>query len=262
MNRCRLILIYKFVALFFIFCTSPSSATPPLSIKSHDHPIAVSQSHIYVMRNVSDNMGRYQAERSKTYVLKLEIKTSKLVEFHILQEAIQSESDMQSTITANKDFNLFAYLEHEKAFQIGSLGPRSSQKIIIEKKDDFSILSRNFSDQIDGQYKNKKENTVIHDENLISWVNSSISGIISEYIGPIPHPIPNVEIYTISQNFDPQSGDFCTISKALNAPQPISKSSHRKRSNEFIVYVTCRSTEHELYVDAILPLALSFTPAK
>jgi len=233
-------------------------ATPPLSVQVHDHPMAVSPTHLYVMRHVRDNMGRYQAERSKTYILKLETKTSKLIEFHKLQDAKQGETENFSKVNANKDFNLFTYLETEKAFQIGLLKPRAHQKISIDKRKEFSLLSRTYSGQIDRKYQQIEEQSSIYDVNLRDILKLSLAQIISDYIGSIPDLQPNSEIHSVSQNFDIQSGGVCNITQVVNAPQPLSKYRHDIRSDEFIAHVNCRSAGDSLYIDAIVPLALKF----
>ena len=261
MTYLRLLLISKFTALLFILVPL-SYATPPRTLHSEDHPIAVSQTHLYVMRHVSDNMGFYRAERAKTYILKLETKTSKLIEFHTLQDSLQGESDEYSKITANKDFNLFTYLEDEKAFQTGLLKPRPHQKITVEKKEGASLLSRNFSGQIEGEFHNGQEVSTVYDVNLQAMIKPTLSEILSNYIGPIVDPISNKEIYRSSQNFDTGSGGLCKITKAVKAPIPISKWTYKKPSNEFLIYVTCRSAGDRINVEAILPLALSFNPVK
>lgn len=239
----------------------PISATPYLSVHTQDHPIAVSRTHLYVMRHVSDNMGFHQAERSKTYILKFETKTAKLIEFHKLQDSEQGERAEWSKITANAEFNLFTYLANEKAFQIGLLKPRPHKKITVDKKEGSSLLSRKFVGQVNGKYTEREESSTIYDSNLQSLLKSSLSEIMSDYVGPVPDPVPNKEIYSISQDFDSASGGLCKITKVINAPAPISKWTYEKRSNEFIAYVSCRSSEYDLYVEAILPLALNFAPA-
>lgn len=261
MNILRLIFGLKLTAAFFALWAAPSFATPPLFVQSQDHPIAVSHTHLYVMRHVTDNMGRYQAEQSKTYILKLETKTSKLVEFHKLQDAIQGENESFSKITANNDFNLFTYLENEKAFQIGLLKSRPYQKITVDKKDGFYLLSRDFNGQVNGKYHTGKENSTVYDTNLRTLLKASLSEIMSDYIGPVPDSVPNKEIYSLSQNFDPKSGGSCHITKVIAGPIPIPKWTYEKRSDEFVAYVTCLTDGESFSVDAVLPLALNFNLA-
>lgn len=261
MQTLRLIFILKLAVIFLIMWAPPSSATPPLTVQSQDHPIAVSSTHLYVMRHVTDNKGRYSAERSKTYILKLEARTSKLIEFHKLQYSEQGENAEWSKITANAEFNLFTYLANEKAFQIGLLKQRPHKKITVDKKEGGSLLSRKFVGQVNRKYTEREESSTIYDSNLQSLLKSSLSEIMSDYVGPVPDPVPNLEIYSISQDFDSASGGFCKITKVINAPAPISKWTYEKPSDEFIAYVSCRSGSDGLHVDAILPLALNFAPA-
>ena len=250
--------ILGFNLAWLILYAAPARATPPLTIQVQDHPIAVSETHLYVMRYVADNMGRYQAERSKTYILKLETRTSKLIEFHKLQEAQQGENQAFSEIKANKDFNLFAYLENEKAFQTGLIKPRPHQKISTEKMKASFRLSRDYKGQLDGKYQEIKEHSLIYDANLRALLNPTLAEVLSDYIGPIPDPKPNLEIYTIPQEIDPPSDGSCHITQVVNAPQPLSKINYDIRFDEFLAYVKCATGADDLQVETILPLALTF----
>ena len=234
-------------------------ATPPLTINAKDRPFAVSKTHFYVIRHMSDNAGRYSIERSKTYIVKLDNKTSEISDFHKLQEAeqyiLEFEQQDTSRILANPDFNLFAYLAEEKAFQTGLIEERAHQAIKIEKQKNHYVLTRKLR-------ANQEEQSVIYKSNLAALVKASYKPILSDYIGPIPDPVPHDEIYLVAENFETLSEGSCILNKVVNAPKPLSQWDYRKDPTHYIAYVKCGSVGDGLYIQAALPLSLVFKPKK
>lgn len=232
-------------------------ATPPLTINAQDRPIAVSKTHFYVIRHMSDNAGRYSIERSKTYIAKLDNKTSRISDFHKLQEAeqyiLEFEQQDTSSILANPDFNLFAYLAEEKAFQTGLVKERAHQAITIEKQKGHYVLTRKLR-------ADQEEQSVIYNSNLAALVKASYKPILSDYIGPIPEPVPHDEIYLVTKNFETLLDGSCVLNEVINAPQPLSQWDYRKDPTNYIAYVRCGLDGDGLQIEAALPLSLRFKP--
>lgn len=205
---------------------------------------------------MSDNAGRYNIENSKTYIVKLDKKTSQVSAFHKLQEAEQQASEFsdqdESSISANSEFNLFTYLAGEKAFQTGFIEERPHQAISIEKQKGHYILSRRLT------AGEEEQHSIIYNSNLAALIKTSYKPILSDYIGPIPDPTPNAEIYLVAENFETLSGESCILNKVVNAPQPLSQWDFRKAPTDYIAYVRCGSVGDDLHIQAALPVSLVF----
>ena len=253
----RRIVFLSFLGLFSM-PSLEAHATPPLAVIAEDQPLAVSETHFYVLKHFSDNGGRYNLERSKTYIAKLDSRTSKIVDFHKLQEAEQHVAEFPgqtpSSISTNEAFNLFTYLAEENAFQTGLINDRPHEAITIEKKKDQYVLSRLVFPS------REAEISVIYNASLTALIRASHKPILSDYIGPIPKPVPSDELYKILPIFETLSGETCTLNKIVKAPQPLSKWDHRETPKKYIAYVTCISPGGSVYIQAALPLALTFHP--
>lgn len=256
MTSLRYVIVFGLLWLFSM-PVQLARATPPLTLTAQDQPLAVSETHLYVMRHIADNAGRYTIDRSKTYLVKLETGSSQLAEFHKLQEADQYIPEYAgaapSTLSANEDFNLFAYLAQEKAFYTGSINPPPHRAISIEKKTDHYVLSRRLSPT------DKEERSVIYKANLAALILASYKPLLSDYIGPIPDPVPNAEIYSVMQNLETLSGHVCSLDKVIEASQPLSKRDFRSAPKDYIAYIKCSSAGDTLHIQAALPLALTFS---
>lgn len=260
MTVTRYIALFSFLWLLFM-PAQQACATPPLTISVQDQPIAVSETHFYVIRHMTDNGGLYSLERSKTYIVKLETETSQITAFHKLQEANQHilefpGQEPQASISANEAFNLFTYLASENAFQTGLVKEYPHETISIEKKKGHYLLSCRLIEN------GEEQNSIIYKSNLAALIKASHKPILSDYIGPIPEPVPNNEIYLITQNFETLPGGACTLEKVIKAPQPLSKWDNRQDPKEYIAYIRCGAAGDGLHIEATLPLALVFKPTK
>lgn len=256
----RYIALLSFLWLLLI-PAQQACATPPLTISVQDQPIAVSETHFYVIRHMIDNGGRYSLERSKTYIVKLDTETSQIAAFHKLQEANQHilefpGQEPQASISVNQAFNLFTYLAGENAFQTGLVKEYPHEAISIEKRKDYYLLSRRLI------ANGEEQSSTIYKFNLAALIKASHKPILSDYVGPIPEPVPNNEIYLIAQNFETLSGGACTLEKVIKAPQPLSKWDYRKDTKDYIAYIRCGAAGDGLHIEATLPLSLAFQPTK
>jgi len=245
---------------FFLMPALQASATPPLMLNAQDQPLAVSETHLYVMRYVNDNGGRYSLSRSKTYIVKLDTSTSQIADFHKLQEAeqhiLEFSGEDHSRLTANEDFNLFSYLANEKAFQTGLIKERPHETITIEKKTGRYVLSRRVNSSGEAQ------NSVIYNSNLAALMKTSYRPILSDYVGPIPEPSDRKEIYSTGRDLEALSGEDCRLDKLIKAPQPLSKWDYRKEPKDYIAYITCGIAVDSLHIQAALPLSMTFRSIK
>ena len=250
-----------FALLYFFLLPAPQAfATPPLMLSAQDQPLAVSESHLYVIRHVNDNGGRYSLSRSKTYIVKLDTSTSQIAGFHKLQEAeqhiLEFAGEDHSSLTANEDFNLFSYLAKEKAFHTGLIKDRPHETITIEKKTGRYLLSRRLISSGEDQ------NSVIYNSNLAALMKASYRPLLSDYIGPIPDPSDRKEIYSTARDLDALSGEDCRLDKFIKAPQPLSKWDYRKDPKDYIAYITCGLAGDSLLIQAALPLSMTFRSIK
>lgn len=233
-----------------------ADATPPLTLTAQDQPLAVSETHLYVIRHIGDNAGRYNIDRSKTYLVKLESKTSKVADFHKLQDAEQYVPEFpgitSSTISANEEFNLFAYFAEERAFYIGPTKNPPHRVISIEKKKDHYVLTRQLIPH------DKTQLSVIYNASLAALIQASYEPLLFDYIGPVPEPVPNREIYSVPQSIETLSGEDCTLDKVIEAPQPLSKIDFRNTPRDYIAHINCSLDSDTLHIQAALPLALTF----
>lgn len=250
----------RYIAFFgmlwlFLMPALQARATPPLTLTTQDQPLAMSETHVYVIRHIADNAGRYNIDRSKTYLVKLETNTSQIADFHKLQDAEQYIPEFPgaapSKISANEDFNLFAYLAEEKAFHTSVIKELPYRAISIANKKDYYVLSRRV-------LNNEKEHSVIYNASLTALIKASHEPLLSDYIGPIPNPVPNKEIYSVMQDFETLPDEACALNKIIEAPQPLSKRDFSKAPKDYIAYITCTSAGDTLHIQATLPLALTF----
>jgi len=246
-------ILYLSLCLAAILVSNLAAATPPLTVNIEDRPLAVSETHFYVQRHISDNRGFYGQEHSKTFVIKMDGKSGKTIATHLIYSAYWNHDDREaSNVSAPHDFNLFRYLEGEEAFLL----PHE-----LETEDNISVVTgynAHAITQLNERHKNNEplaevSTAVVHRDELLQRVNGSIGATLRAYIGPIPDPLPNVEFYAMSTEFEHR----CDLTKISSLPAPFSV------KNNVVLFLSCPAAymdEGELSGHIALPLALEFPP--
>jgi len=232
---------------------SPNAfATPPLIAHIDDRLIAESETHIYVQRQVRDNQGSHGKNHSKTYLLKIDISSGKTLETHLTYTATSRSGEPDALKPkANKTFSLFKYLEEEMAVLIGS-DPKMDVSLSFITSGDTHFVTHSAEVHNGETSVIQLKTAQLFKEALRVKANQSVEPTMDRYIGPIPDPIPNVELYMLSTTFESD----CDIGKLA------SLSGSFTRDEIYLLYLECPASEtwdYDLFGNIILPVTLDFT---
>lgn len=248
---------FSFYAIIVALIGSTGSAfgTPPLIAQIKDRPLAVSGSHIYMQRSIKDNRGSYGRTYSEVFLLKIDLQTRDVDETRLMYSASSDfEDEAAFKSTSPTDFNLFQYLEKEKAaILIEEAAP--SDYISIMRGTGGHLLTQISETKVDDKTVLSASSATLINAELLDKVNASIEPTMDAYIGPIPVPTPNVELYTLSTTFSQP----CRLSKLTPISGPFI------HPDIYLVYLDCPSrddNEEDLYGHIVLPVKLKFTTTK
>jgi len=243
----------RLLAIIFagMLSSVPAFATPPLNAWIDDHPVAVSETHLYIQRHVKDNRGSYGRTYSESYLLKIDVNTGALQDTRLMyQNAADFEDKEAFKAKANKDFNLFEYLESERAALI--IGEFETPETISVTTGYYThLVSRMSEFEEEAHWKARGTVASMSRDDILSKINQSVEGTMERYIGPLPDTVPNAEIYTLSGTFE----DRCDLEKLTLIPGPFDF------EDMYLLYLSCPGKpygEVDLYGNIILPVPLEF----